>query len=72
MIETMQQEVQVRGSRWAEEIPERWRQRKGEDRTEMKKEAEIIKVHLAQRISVEHREEIHEKIQRNVRHFPWY
>ena len=24
-------------SRWAEEIPQRWRQPKGEDRTEMKK-----------------------------------
>ena len=35
----MQQEVQVKGGRWAEEIPQRWRQPKGEDWTEMKKEA---------------------------------
>ena len=35
----MQQDVQVKGSRWAEEIPQRWRQPKGEGRTEMKQEA---------------------------------
>ena len=36
MMERMQQqEVQVKESRWAEEIAQRWRQPKGEDRTEM-------------------------------------
>ena len=34
----MQQEVQVKENRCAEEIPHRWRQPKGEDRTETKKE----------------------------------
>ena len=33
-----QQEVQVKESRCAEEIPQRWNQPKGEDRTEMKKQ----------------------------------
>ena len=35
----MQQEVQIKESRWMEATPERWKQPKGEDRTEMKKEA---------------------------------
>ena len=30
-----QQEVQVKESRWVEEIPQRWKQPKGEDRPEM-------------------------------------
>ena len=38
-VERMQQEVQVKECRWAEVIPQRWRQPKGEDRLEMKKEA---------------------------------
>ena len=33
----MQQEVQVKESRWAEEIPQRWNQPQGESRTEMEK-----------------------------------
>ena len=38
MMERMQQqEVQVKGNRWVEEIPQRWKQPNGEDRTEMKK-----------------------------------
>ena len=37
-----EQEFQVKGSRWAEEIPQRWRQPKGEDRTEVKKEAKLL------------------------------
>ena len=44
---------------------------KGEDRTAMKKEAELTEVHLAQWISVEHREEVHEKKQRKVRYLLW-
>ena len=42
----MQQEVQVKGDRWAEEIPQRWRQPKGADRTEMRKEAERLRCTL--------------------------
>ena len=38
----VQQEVQVKGGRWAEEIPQGWRQPKGEDRTDMKKEAKLL------------------------------
>ena len=38
-----QQEVQVKESRWAEEIPQRWKQPKGEDRTEMKKEMKLLR-----------------------------
>ena len=54
------QEVQVKESRWAEEIPQRWKQPKGEDSIKMKKN-KAAEVHLAKRISVEHREEVHEK-----------
>ena len=42
----MQQEVLVKGGRWAEEIPQRWRQPKGADRTEMRKEAERLRCTL--------------------------
>ena len=42
----MQQEVQVKGSRWAEEISRRWKQPKGEDRVEMKKEAKLLRCTL--------------------------
>ena len=41
----IQQEVQVKEYRLAEETPQRWRQPKGEDRTEMKKEARVFEVH---------------------------
>ena len=41
-----EQEVQVKESRWVEEIPQRWRQAKGEDRTEMKKEAKLLRCTL--------------------------
>ena len=44
--ERMQQEVQVKESRWAEEIPQRLKQPKGEDRTEMKKEARRLRCTL--------------------------
>ena len=40
-----QQEVQVKDSRWVEEIPQRWKQPTGEDRPDMKKrgqEAEVL------------------------------
>ena len=41
MIEMLQQqEVQV--SRWVEEIPQRWKQPKGEDRTATRKEAKRL------------------------------
>ena len=36
----------VQGGRWAEEIPQRWRQPKGEDRTEMNKEAKLLRCTL--------------------------
>ena len=36
--------------------PQRWRQPKGKDRTEMKKEARVIEVHFAQWICLEYRE----------------
>ena len=45
-----------------EEIQQRWKQPKGEDRTEIKKRSKDAKVHFAQVISVEYREEVHEKI----------
>ena len=44
------------------EIPKKWRQSKGADRTEMRKEREEIEVDLAKWIGLEHREEVHEKI----------
>ena len=37
-----QQQVQVKESRWVEEIRQKWKQPKGEDRTEMKKEAKLL------------------------------
>ena len=47
MMERMQQQqVQVKESRWMEEIPQRWRQPKGEDRTEMRKEEKRLKCTL--------------------------
>ena len=58
----MQQEVQVKESRWVEETPQRWKQPKGEDRTEMNKIGKVAEVHLSKQISVEYREEVHEKI----------
>ena len=66
-----QQEVQVKKSRWAEEVPQRWKQPKGEDKTEMKKRGEAVEVHLANWISVEYREEAHEKVPRKVRCLLW-
>ena len=57
-----QQEVQVKESRCLEEIAQRWKQPEGEDRTEMKKRGKDAQVHLAQWISMEYREEVHEKI----------
>ena len=71
MTRWQQQEVQVKESRWAEEIPQRWTQPKGEDRTEMKKEATLLRCTLLRWISVEHREEVYEKIQRKVRYLLW-
>ena len=67
-----QQEVQVKESRCAEEIPHRrWKQPKGEDRTEMKKRGKEAEVHLAKWISMEYREEVHEKIQGKCDTFLW-
>ena len=39
----MQQDMQVKEHRWTEETSQRWRQLKGEDRTEMKKEARRLR-----------------------------
>ena len=67
-----QQEVQVPESRWAEEVPPRWKQPKGEDRTEKKKKrVKAAEVHLAKWISVEFREEVHEKIGGQMRYLLW-
>ena len=41
-----QQQVQVKESRWVEEIPQRWKQPKGEDRSKMKKEAKLLRCTL--------------------------
>ena len=47
MMERMQQhEVQVKENRRAEVIPRRWRQPKGKDRTEMRKEAKRLRCTL--------------------------
>ena len=44
MMERMrQQEVQVKESRWMEENPQRWRQPKGPDRTEVRKEEKRLR-----------------------------
>ena len=47
MMERWQhQELPVKESRWAKESPQRWKQPKGEDRTEMKKEAKLLRCTL--------------------------
>ena len=33
----------MKGSRWAVKISQRWKQPKGEDRTDMKKEAKLLR-----------------------------
>ena len=64
MMERWQtQEVQEKESRWLEEIPQ-VETAKGEDRTKMKKEAKLLRCTLLN--SVEHREEVHEKVQRKM------
>ena len=45
-----------------------WKLPKGEDRANMKKK-ENIEVHIGKWISMEHREEVHEKIHRKMRYF---
>ena len=66
MMERWQhKEVQVKESRWAEEISQRWKQPKGEDKSKLKKEVKLLRcTHLAQRFSVKYREEVHEKVQK--------
>ena len=47
MMERWQnQEVQVKKSRWAEENSQSWKHPKREDRTEMKKEAKLLRCTL--------------------------
>ena len=66
-----QQRFQAKEGRWVEEIPQRWKQPTGEDRTEMKKRGKSVEMHLAGWISVEYREEVHEEVQRKVCYFLW-
>ena len=47
------------------EIPQKWRQPKAADRNEMRKEEKRLKLHLAEWIGLEYREEVHKKIQRH-------
>ena len=47
MMERWQnQEVQVKESRWAEEFSQRWKHPKGEDRSDMKKGAQVLRCTL--------------------------
>ena len=47
MVERWQhQDVQVKESSWAEDISQRWKQPKGEDRSKMKKEAQLLRCTL--------------------------
>ena len=62
----MQQEVQIKKAGEWRKHHKRWKQSKGEERMELKKEATRFKVHPAQRVDLEHREKVHEKIQRRV------
>ena len=41
-----QQRVQVKEGGWVEEIPQRWKQPKGEDRSKLKKEAKLLRCTL--------------------------
>ena len=66
----MRGEMQFKEERQTESVSYRWKQPKGKDRTNMKKEARVFEVYLAQWIGLEHREEVHEKIHRRVRYLP--
>ena len=48
-VNRMQQKVQIKECRWREKTPKRWKQPKGEDRTDMKKEARILRCTLLNR-----------------------
>ena len=52
----IQQRVQIKESSWRDVASKRRKQEKGEDRTEMQKDA----VHLAEWVGVDHREKIHD------------
>ena len=66
----MRREMQFKEERQTESVSYRWKQPKGKDRTNMKEEARVFEVYLAQWIGLEHREEVHEKIHRRVRYLP--
>ena len=48
-VKRMRQKVYIKESRWKEKTPKRWKQPKWEDRTEMKKEARILRCTLLNR-----------------------
>ena len=58
--------MEEKENRWTEESSKRWRKPKGEDRVEMKKRGKNAEMHLAEWVSMEHREEEHEKLQGKV------
>ena len=60
------QRFQATECRWAEELPQWWKQPKGEDRSKMKRRGKAVEVHFTKWFSVEHSEEVHEKVRRKV------
>ena len=61
----VQQDVQVKGGRWTEDIPQGWRHK--EKTGLIEERGKISKVHLAQWIGLEDRDKVHEEIQRKMR-----
>ena len=52
----MQEEVQVKDTGGRRRLSQRWKQSKGENRTEMQKRSKSIEVHFAQWIGLEYKE----------------
>ena len=63
----MQQEVRNKESRWTEAAPKNGSSRKG-GQNGNEERSKKHEVHPAQWVDLEHREKVHEKIQRKVRH----
>ena len=64
----MQQDMQVKEHRWTEETSQRWRQLKGEDRTEMKKEARRLRCTVLNMSTWSTPKKIHEKTPKKVQY----
>ena len=64
-----QQEVQVKETRWAEEIPQRWSSQKEKDRTEMRKETKLLRCTMlnGSAWSTDRKEKMEEQLNKEAR-----